>query len=94
MYTTKENNSLRTGGTPQGGIAMMYEGFAMFDADNNIIGERYTDPQLAIDDTLVEFYSTLEDMRNAGVSCKKCLFDYDAKTRTSELLECLDEIEY
>ncbi len=74
---------------------MVYEGFAMFDKDNNILGERYINSQLAINDALIEFeYATLEEMRNAGISCKKCLFDYDAETKTSELLECLDEIEY
>lgn len=72
-----------------------YEGFAMFDIDNNIIGERYADPQLAIDDAWLEFgYATLEEMHNAGISCKKCLFEYDPETKTSTLLEYLDEIEY
>lgn len=67
---------------------MIYEGFAMFDTDNNIIGERYTKPEFAIHDAWLESeYSTPEEMRSAGISCKKCLFDYDAETRTSTLLE-------
>lgn len=75
---------------------MIYEGFAMFDKDNNIIGERYTEPELAIHDAFLELfeYSTLEEMRNAGIACKKCLFDYDAEARSSTLLEYLDEIAY
>lgn len=67
-------------------IMNTYEAWVMMDAGNDVITDEHDTPQEAINE-LKDRY-TIEEMREAGITCNRLLCD------GKSWIECLEEIEY